>query len=265
MENMPDNAPELEVKQVSVDHILPPTCRVRTVFDEEGIKSLARSIDKEGLEQPILIYSVPAPSPVPEGVSPEGEWFELVAGERRWRAFKLLGRKTIPAIIIKPADKNEIIRKALVENMQRENLDPVDEAMGFKQLAESGPQYWTHEHIGEEFGRDQSYVSLSIKMLELPEAVLGFIRRRMMTRSHAIELLGLTVNQRQKAAETIISKDLSILETRKLVKSLLADPGLSAEKAGLSAEEAAGKAAKPKLKSAGTGVQFREVKVRAAG
>ncbi len=167
---MADTAPVL--KQIPVNRILPSRHQARKFFDEDGLKGLADSIDKEGLLEPVMVRLVSAPNPLPEGhtatlnqsqssgsgqapnQSGSGQdWYELVYGERRWRACKLLGRDIMDAIVTAVVSEAASAAKGLVENLQREGMNPIEEAEGFDHLNKLDPGYWTHEQIASVAGR----------------------------------------------------------------------------------------------------------------
>src|SRR5204863_2712710 len=114
--------------------------------------------------------------------------YELISGERRYRAARLLGWTEIEAKVIQTISEAEAAAKGMVENLQREDLNPIEEAEGFKTLNQLDQKYWTQEKIGQVAGRSQTHVSQSTKLLGLPEALLGNIRARILSRSHGLEL-----------------------------------------------------------------------------
>lgn len=219
------------VQAIPVDKIRPSAHQTRRNFDPEKLKGLAESMKQEGQLQPIIVRPAPS-SQVPdtsnggknELVSSDlvAETYELILGERRWRAAILLGWTIIEAKIITTISEAEAAAKGLVENTQRERLDPLEEARGFSDLNRLDSDYWTQEKIADVFGKSQEYVSLSIKMLNLPEGIHEIIRRRIISRSHALELLPLPNQDEQlAAANEITAKGLSHKEARKLVSGML--------------------------------------------
>jgi ParB family chromosome partitioning protein len=211
-------------KLIPINRIRPSRHQARKVFNEDSIKSLARSIEVEGLEEAIGVRLVPPPGTLPEGiVSPDGEWYELIFGERRLRAHQLLGKESIEAKIIEVPNEAAAAAKGLVENLQKDDINPMDEAEGFDHLNKLDPGYWTHDRMADVVGggRARSYITLSIGMLKLPSGVQDNVRRRTLSRSHAIELCRLPSSDLQeKAAKIIISRDLNREATRTLVDKM---------------------------------------------
>ena len=193
---------------IPVDNIKPSPHQARKDFDEEGIKGLAESIRLEGLQQAIL-------------VRPTGEGYELIAGERRLRAVKLLNRKTIEARVIQVAGQPAAAAQGLVENLQREDLNPIEEAEGFQTLNLLDPKTWTQERIGQIAGHDKSYVNRSLALLTLPEEIKKKLRARNFSRSHGIELARLPTVELQLEVSRQIPYKLTWEETRTLVDKLL--------------------------------------------
>ena len=201
-------------QSISIDQIRPAAHQARKTFDEESIKALADSMKEEGLLQPITVRQ-------------GGDDYELISGERRLRAAKLLGWTSIDAKIIQTVSEAEAAAKGMVENLQRVDLNPIEEAEGFKELNQLDPKYWDQPQIGKITGRSQEYVSLSLKLLGLPQTVLESIRRRILSRSHALELLRFSdPKQQEEAANQAVAKGLSQKETRQLVGYML-DKGKS--------------------------------------
>ena len=212
----PDTKPVTpDVRIIPLDKIRPSRHQARKDFDEEGIRRLADSMKIEGLLQAITVRE-------------SGDGFELVAGERRVRAATLLGWQAIEAKVIKTISEAEAAVKGLVENLQRQELNPFEEASGFQEISQLDPNHWTQTRIAQVSGRTQGYISQSLKLLGLPEEVCGGIRRLIISRSHALELCRLqNATQQIQAANKIESQTLSINQTRKLVDDLLNKPTAS--------------------------------------
>lgn len=184
----------------------------RKSFSQEGIEELARSIQSKGVLQPILV------EPSSEG-GPSGEGkFVIVAGERRFRAAKMAGLKEIPVLIRKfsELEKTEI---ALIENLQREDLTPVEEALGYKTLVERGGL--TQEEVARRVGKNRSTVANSLRLLKLPEAMLEALDRGRISSGHARALLSLdSVSDQEVLFRRLIERQLSVRETESLASRL---------------------------------------------
>ncbi len=191
--------------ELDIYDISPSKDQPRKNFDEETIDNLAKSIDKHGIIQPIVVRK-------------KESYYEIIAGERRWRAAKSIGLKKIPAII-KEIDDLEVAQIALVENIQREDLNSIEEALAFKSLVEK--HSLTQEEIGELVGKSRSYVANVIRLLNLDEFVKCLIIENKLTSGHGRTILGLNKdNEQLTLANIIIEKNLSVRETESLVKKL---------------------------------------------
>jgi ParB family chromosome partitioning protein len=197
------------IQQIPVDKIRPSAHQVRKDFDEKGLKSLSESIEKEGLIQPVTVRKI-------------GDIYELIAGERRLRAIMSLGRDTIEARVVDVPSEASASAKGLVENLQRQDLNPIEEAEGFEALNKMDPKYWTQEQIGQVAGRDKGYISRSIGLLGLPEPIKEKLRARNFSRSHAVEFLRLPSQDKQlEAMQAVQDNKLNWEATRKLVDDML--------------------------------------------
>jgi ParB family transcriptional regulator, chromosome partitioning protein len=197
--------PKLE--PIPVSQIQPSPYQVRKDFDPDSLKGLAESMDKEGLIQPIVVRKV-------------ADHYELISGERRLRAAQSLGWPNIEAKVIQTGTEEEAAAKGLIENIQRQDINPIEEAEGFELLQRMNPKEWTDEKIAQTIGKGRTYVSQSIAMLELPESIKENVRRRTLSRSHALELLPLEPAKQKEAAKQAVTKGLSIKETRKLTAQM---------------------------------------------
>lgn len=187
---------------VDVDKIQACRLQPRTEFDEEALATLCQSIKEKGVLQPLLVRQ-------------KGDFYEIVAGERRWRAAKLAGLQSVP-VIIKDLDDQETLEIALIENVQRENLSAIEEAEGFNRLMEE--YTYTQETLGKVVGKSRSYIANMIRLLALPEKVKQAVRENKLSAGHARALVG--VPAAEKLADKIIDKGLSVRETEKLVAEL---------------------------------------------
>ncbi|MBE6588306.1 MAG: ParB/RepB/Spo0J family partition protein [Ruminococcaceae bacterium] len=183
----------------------PKADQPRKDFDEELLLSLSESIAKNGVIQPILVR--PAP----------GGMYQIIAGERRWRASKLAGLSEIPAIIME-ADELHTAELALIENLQRENLNPYEEAEAFRMLMTGFDL--TQEEVSARLGKSRSAVANALRLLELPECVAQYLRDGTLSAGHCRALLGLKKREGiQALAERVIARNLSVRETEAAVKA----------------------------------------------
>jgi ParB family chromosome partitioning protein len=172
-------------------------------FDSAALQELADSIIANGIVQPLLVRRRHAR-------------FELVAGERRLRAAKLAGLKVIP-VIVRDVPDEKLLEIALVENIQRENLNPIEEAQAYKRLLESVGL--TQESLAARVGRDRSYITNYLRLLRLPPVVQELVQDKSLSTGHARALLGVADLERQKElAQTIVRKALSVRETEQLIR-----------------------------------------------
>ena len=179
-----DNSTEVNdssQKTLRISDIEPNKSQPRTVFDEEAISTLADSIKEHGLLQPIL-------------VRPYKDGYQIVAGERRWRACRLLGMTEIPAVVSEMTDI-EVAQAAIVENLQRENLNPIEEAEGFKELADK--YNMTQEEIAQKVGRSRSAITNALRLLTLPDEIVKMLSNGDITTGHAKAILAVDNAQTQ--------------------------------------------------------------------
>ena len=188
-----------EVKLVPLSDVIPNPEQVRHDFDESLIDELATSIKNHGLLEPILI-------------TPYDDKYMIVAGERRYRAFKKNKETKIPAII-KEFKKEDIKKLSLIENIQRENLNPVEEALSYKELMEELEM--TQAEFSKEIGKSRSHVANSIRILTLTEEVRDMIRSGKISFGNAKLLVGLSVPEQKKLAKKIVDLKLSVRDTEK--------------------------------------------------
>jgi ParB family chromosome partitioning protein len=193
------------VQRVPLDRIRPCPLQPRKDFSDDALRELADSIREQGIVQPLIVRE-------------RGGFFELIAGERRWRAAQLLNLPEVP-IITREADDRAVLELALIENLQRENLNAVEEAHGYAQLAEQFQL--TQEDIAAKVGKSRAVIANALRLLKLPEDVQKFIRDGRLTVGHAKVILGLAdEKQQQLAAERIIKEGLNVRQTEGLVAKL---------------------------------------------
>ena len=178
----------------------------RKQFDEDALLELAESIKQYGVLQPLLVKK-------------KGDYYEIIAGERRWRASKLAGLKEIP-VIIKEFTVQETVEISLIENIQRENLNPIEEAMAYKRLMEEF--HLKQDAIAEKVSKSRTAVTNSMRLLKLTDEVQQMLVDEMLSTGHARALLAIEDPKKQIAAATkVFDEKLSVRETEKLVKELL--------------------------------------------
>ena len=184
----------------------PKADQPRKDFDEDLLKSLSQSIAKNGVLQPILVRQI------------DGGIYQIIAGERRWRASKLAGLTEIPAIVME-ADELHTAELALIENLQRENLNPYEEAEAYRMLIASFDL--TQEEVSERVGKARSSVTNTLRLLELPESVVALLKDGSISQGHARALLGLKDTENMlPLAERIVAEKLSVREAEAQVKAL---------------------------------------------
>ena len=202
----------VDVRLVPVDSIKPSPYQPRREYDPSKIEELAISIKEHGLLQPIILRRVDS-------------GFEIVAGERRWRAAKMAGLMEIPAVV-RDVDAKSAMAVALVENIQREDLNPVEEAAAFKRLVDEFGI--SQEAIGEMIGKSRSYVANILRLLKLPEKVRVLLREGKIDMGHARALLSLENPDTQiSLANLVAEKRLSVREVERLVKLRTSESGTS--------------------------------------
>src|SRR4051794_16970432 len=188
-----------EVKQIRVSSIIPNRYQPRTVFNEAKIEELALTIHTHGIIQPIVVRPT------------EGEEYELIAGERRWRAVQTLGWDTIPAIV-KDFNDTETASVALIENLQREELSSIEEAVAYAKLLELHDL--TQEALAQRLGKGQSTIANKLRLLKLPKDVQDALLQKVITERHARALIPLKDPELQiKLLEEIIERQLNVKQT----------------------------------------------------
>ena len=202
---IPAQSTGLGYQEIALGKIKANPYQPRREIAEKQVKELAQSIQSEGLLQPIVVRST-------------GKGYELIAGERRLRAFKFLKSKTIPCRVIEASDASSA-SLALIENLQRENLNPIDEALGYASLVRDFDL--TQEAAADRVGKGRATVANALRLLSLSEEIQGFLSRRLLSTGHAKVLLGVKDDAQQHLlARRIIESNLSVREAEKIVKRL---------------------------------------------
>lgn len=194
------------VETINIAYIHPNQYQPRKQFDEDSLKELSESIKQHGVIQPIIVRKVDS-------------GYQIVAGERRWRAAKIAGLSEIPAIV-KDFDDLQVMEIALIENLQREDLNPIEEAKAYKALIEQFNL--TQEEISKKIGKSRSVIANSIRLLNLDDRVQEMLVKGDITIGHAKVILSLpNKNLQYEAAKKVVEENLNVRETENLVKNLL--------------------------------------------
>ncbi len=198
------------VYQIDIDDISPMENQPRKIFDDDKLQELAESIRENGIIQPIIVHK--------RGLND----YVLVAGERRWRAARMAGLREVPAIV-RTLDKEKQLKQALIENIQRENLNPLEEATAYQQLLD---EYGlTQEEVAKVLGKSRSAVANTLRLKRLPVEIQDFINSGSLSEGHARALLALPeAIQQIEAADHILDKGLNVRQTEEYIRLLLNPP-----------------------------------------
>ena len=186
---------------ISITDIQKNPYQPRKEFDREKLDELAQSIKENGVIQPIIVRQSPVIG------------YEILAGERRYRASLLAGLNSIPAVVKQLSDQ-EMMVQAIIENLQRENLNPIEEARAYESLVEKG---FTHAEIADKMGKSRPYISNSIRLLSLPDAILSEVENGKLSQAHARSLVGLNKEQQDYFFQRIIEEDISVRKLEALL------------------------------------------------
>jgi len=193
-----------DITVLRITHIEPKKTQPRKDFNKEALAELADSIAKHGIIQPIVVRSLP------------NGYYQIIAGERRWRAAKMAGLDEVP-VVIKNVDDLTATEMTMVENLQREDLNPIEEAMGYKYLAEQFDM--TQEEISRQVAKSRSVVANALRLLSLPDEILKYIESNELSAGHARALLAIdSPDEQVMICQRIIKNDLSVRDTEKIVK-----------------------------------------------
>ena len=199
-----------------ISEVEPRRDQPRKTFSHESLEQLAESIAQFGVLQPIIVRE----STLLTGT------YEIIAGERRWRAAKMAGLSEIPAVIL-DGDDLKAAQVAVIENVQREDLNPVEEAFAYSALIENFGL--TQDQVAKQVGKSRSAVTNMLRLLDLPDEVLEFLRNGSLTAGHARALLGLkNVDQMESLAQKIVEKDLSVRDVERTIRLLNYEPDANA-------------------------------------
>ena len=186
---------------ISITDIQKNPYQPRKEFDGEKLHELAQSIKENGVIQPIIVRQSPVIG------------YEILAGERRYRASLLAGLTSIPAVVKQLSDQ-EMMVQSIIENLQRENLNPIEEARAYESLVEKG---FTHAEIADKMGKSRPYISNSIRLLSLPEQILSEVENGKLSQAHARSLVGLNKEQQDYFFQRIIYEDISVRKLEALL------------------------------------------------
>jgi ParB family chromosome partitioning protein len=197
--------PGEQVRRAPVARVRPCPLQPRKDFSPESLQELADSIKEQGIVQPLI-------------VRPQGDGFEIIAGERRWRAAQMAGLTEVP-VIVRQADDRAVLEMALIENLQRENLNAIEEAQGYAQLI--GQFQLTQEQAALKVGKSRTVVANALRLLKLAPGLQAFVRSGRLSVGHAKVILGLASPEEQElAAQRVLKKSLNVRQTEELVSAL---------------------------------------------
>jgi len=203
--HVPEIDPRERVQRVPLARIRPCSFQPRKDFTPEALRELADSIREQGIVQPLIVRE-------------RGDHFELIAGERRWRAAQLINLADVP-IIVREADDRAVLELALIENLQRENLNAIEEAQGYSELM--GRFQLTQEEVATKVGKSRAVVANALRLLKLPTGLQGYIRDGRLSVGHAKVVLGLATEKlQQQAVERVIKEGLNVRQTEGLVAKI---------------------------------------------
>ncbi len=190
------------IKTIKIEDLVPSNYQPRKEFNQEALNALVKSVQEKGILQPLIVRR-------------HNDKYEIIAGERRWRAAKQAGLRDVP-VIEKELDDKEVLEVALVENLLRENLTPIEEAEGFNRLIQEFSH--THEILSQIVGKSRSYITNSLRLLGLPETIKEMLKNNQLTAGHARALIGM--ENAEDIAQKIISRGLTVRQTEELVNNI---------------------------------------------
>lgn len=194
--------------EIDIDRLVPNTFQPRARMEDAGLEELAQSIRKTGIIQPIVVRKV-------------DDRYEIIAGERRWRAANKAGLSRVPVVVreVVPGREHSLLEMALIENIQRENLNPIDEALAYRRLTEEF--HLTQEDVATAVGKDRATVANCLRLLRLPEAVRADVAAGTLSMGQARALLAIANEEElRRASREVVARGLSVRETEALVRRL---------------------------------------------
>ncbi len=210
-------------KEIPVEHLKPNPFQPRRNFDPEDIEQLVASVREKGVLQPLLVRRMPG----------HGEFFEIIAGERRWRAAQLAQLHQLP-VVIKDFDDAEALEIALIENIQRADLTPLEEAEGYQRLMDEFEH--TQEVLARVIGKSRSHIANTLRLLNLPDSVKELVDTGELTAGHARALLG--ARNPARMAKRVVKKELNVRQVEQLVQQEVGEEHNATEKPPKSAKPA---------------------------
>jgi ParB family transcriptional regulator, chromosome partitioning protein len=250
--DLPDGPMRTTTADADIDRIVPNPFQPRIHVDETRLQELAQSIKANGVIQPIVVRQV-------------GDEFHIIAGERRWRAAKIAGLLRVPVAVrdVAPGQERSLLEMALIENIQRENLNPIEEAQAYRRLADEFQL--TQETIATAVGKDRASIANYVRLLKLPDEVRNEVAAGRLSMGHARALLSLgdEADQRRTARD-VITRNLSVRETETLVKKMVDGSVPAREAAPAKPTDVHTRAAEDRLKLL-LGTRVRIVRTRAGG
>ncbi|HEV2704527.1 MAG TPA: ParB/RepB/Spo0J family partition protein [Pyrinomonadaceae bacterium] len=222
--------------EVDIDFIEPNSLQPRTNFDEERLENLAQSIRSNGIIQPLVIRRQ------------DGGRYQLIAGERRWRAAQRAGLQRVPAIV-RDIPEDKILELALIENIQRQELNAIEEAQAYKRLIET--LGLTQEVVAQRVGRDRTFITNYLRLLRLPEDIQRLVEQEKLSMGHARALLGVDdPDVQRRVARNIVEQGMSVRDTERAIKRIIngANPAEAAVRTAAPRQDANVKAAESKLR-----------------
>ncbi len=205
-------APTLQAEsttEVDIDKLTPNDFQPRVMVDDARLQELAKSIRSNGVIQPIIVRR-------------RGDHFQIIAGERRWRAAKLAGLRAVPVVVkeVAAGQEHSLLEMALIENLQREDLNPIDEALAYRRLSDEF--HLTQDAIATAVGKDRATVANTVRLLKLPQEVKSEVGAGRLSMGHARALLSLTDEAEQRRiARDILSRNLSVREIESVVRKII--------------------------------------------
>jgi ParB family transcriptional regulator, chromosome partitioning protein len=207
--DLPEIPPRVPTLEADIDRLSPNDFQPRGIVDDDRLQELAESIRAHGVIQPIVVRRL-------------GDRFQIIAGERRWRAAQLAGLLRVPIVVkeVAPGQERSLLQMALIENIQRENLNPIDEALAYRRLADEF--HLKQEEIATAVGKDRASVANFVRLLKLPDDVRADVAGGRLSMGHARALLSLDDEADQRrVARDIVGRSLSVRETESLVKKIV--------------------------------------------